>query len=136
MIPSIIAQLEATSAVTDIVGQHIYARVAGRNAPNRGPYIVIHQVTGGRINTLTGGGTSSLSTIQVDSIATTYLGAHAIADACEAALSGFRDVSGPPKIFMVHLDNETDDDFSPTDAGETPVYRIVQDYHVSWDTGA
>lgn len=135
MIKSIIAQLEATSAVTDITS-NIYAQAAGRTAPERGPYIVVHQITGGRINTLGGGGTTSLSTIQVDCIATTYAGARALASACEASLSGFRDVASTPKIHMVHLDDETDDDFSPTDSGASPIYRIVQDYHVSWDTGA
>ena len=131
---SIITKLLATSGVTDLVGSRVRPGGLAKSDHLAGPSIAIHRVSGGPLNTLSGGGTSYLSRVQLDCIAPTWLGARSLATACATALNGWRDIASTPRIDMVHLEDETDDDFSPTDGSDFPLHRVIQDYHVSYDT--
>lgn len=130
----LIDRLLSVSVITDVVGQAIRPGLAAKS--DALPYIVLSRVSGGPINTLSGTTSSFLTTIQIDCIAASYSVARSLADACTGALSGWRDINATPRIDMVHLEDETDDDFSPTDGGDYPIHRVIQTYHVSYyDTG-
>lgn len=129
---AIIDKLLATAGVSALVGTRVRGGSAAKGDAT--PYLVVNRVSGGPINTLNGGGTSYLARLQIDAIASSYSPARALADAVAAALNGFRDIASTPRIDMVHLEDETDDDFSPTDGSDFPLHRVIQDYHVSYET--
>lgn len=130
----IINRILADATLSGIVGSKVRPNFA--SASDMVPYVIVRRISGGRYNTLTGGGTSSDSLVQVDLIGTSYSQVKTMAAACVASLNGWSNTDDAPKIYMVHLDNEADDDFSPTDGGDYVYHRVIQDYIVSFDTGA
>ena len=130
----IITKLLATAGITALTSTRI--RPGKAAAGDSLPYLVLRRISGGTENMLGAAGTAYLARIQIDCIAATYSGARALADAVTAGLNGHRDIAASPRIDSVMLTDETDDDFTPTDGGDFPIHRVIQDYQVCFDTGA
>lgn len=70
------------------------------------------------------------SRIQVDLYADGYAEVRALADAVRQALDGFRGESAGEDVFSVFLENEV-----PEWGDVLEVYRVTQDYMVTWRIG-
>lgn len=130
----IIDRLLEDATLAAVVGNKVRPNFAA--AADSAPYVIVRRISGGRYNTLTGGSDSSDALVQIDLIGSTYSQVKSMAAACAASLNGWSSTAAAPRIYMVHLTDESDDDFSPTDGGDYVVHRVIQDYNVSFDTGA
>lgn len=129
MVKVIIDKLLADPALSAIVGTRVRPNQA--SAGDSLPYCIVRRVGGGPYNTLNTGSNSYDATLQVDLIAAEYGQASEMADAAASALNGLRDLTTDPPLSMVHLTDQTDDDFTPTTGGDYPTHRIIQDYNAS-----
>lgn len=119
-IETIRAELAANGTLTGLVGTRIYPQVLAQEATV--PAIVLSVVSEVPQNTLTG--TTErlrMSRVQVDCYATTYLGAHQVADAADAVLSALmrHDLSAQRENFQDIYD----------DAAQ--LHRVSSDYLVA-----
>ena len=117
-----VTRLKAVSAVTDIVGAGNSARIRPlrRNQGGPLPAIVYDQVGGYRANHTTGTSTTAESRFRVHCLASSYDGAHTLAEAVEGALSGWNDAtSGGGVWHMVMGPQDGPDETTPgQDAAE------------------
>jgi len=125
-----VARLKATGAVTTIVGAGTAARIRPlrRNQGGALPAIVYNQVGGHRENITAGTSDTGSSRFRVHAIASTYDGAHTLAEAVEASLSGWVDEpsSGVWHLIMGPQDGP-DETLPGQDAAE---FSVVQDFLV------
>lgn len=112
---------------------------AGRAHQNTRAPFVIYQQPGreGFTDTLDGAGGLAQKTIQIDSYATTYHAAHALADQIRTALNGYRGTvsvglaSPQPtiRIAAIRLTNEFD---IAEDETQPKEFRVLQEYLVTF----
>lgn len=123
-------QLAATSVVTDEVGARIYRHQRARGSAY--PCVVFGRVNTETVNHSTGATTTETCTIQVDSFAKDLDDARTVADAVKTALSGWSNTGGTPSISMSHLVSDFDVPADPEHGTDAPIYRITQDYLLSY----
>lgn len=113
--------LSADAGVTALVGTRIYPVRAEQETLR--PYIVLTTVSLDTDETLTGTVATSLkpARIQVDAYAETYKGAHALADAIDAAIG---DIARPEMSIVKGAEQDLYDD-------ETELRRVSMDFFVS-----
>jgi len=112
---------------------------AGRaHHSTRAPFVIYQQPgRDGLTDTLDGAGTLAQKTIQIDSYATTYHAANALADTIRTTLNGYRGTvavgSASPqptiRIGAIRLINEIDIAEDQTDPKE---FRVLQEYLVTF----
>jgi len=122
---TMVAKLKADSAVAALIGARVYPmlRPQGTTLP-----AIEYEVTNDNpLNVASGATTTSECTITVDCIASTYIGARALAAAVQTCLGGTADANGD----IWHLTNQADvpGDIAPgQDIFES--YVVSQDYSV------
>ena len=127
-----VAKLKATSGVTDLCGERIY------------PVALPHGVTYPaiayqRVGTTTAGhstGTCDVAwaSVRVTCYAETYVAAQDLAAAVRAALTGWSDQGGTPKVSMTSWHGEYD-----VAGGEEPgqdeyIRAVAQDWYIQYET--
>lgn len=119
-----VAKLKATAGVTALVGTRVHPLFAPTNTL---PAIVYEVLSDVPENYSSGATTTKNMRIEVGCYASTYAGAHALADAVEAALSGWTDGSGD----VWHLESAVDD-AGEIQAGANVLtfYAVIQQYQV------
>lgn len=115
------------AGVSALVGERCYPQQLPQKPTL--PAIVYSQVSGVRVYDLAGADGKARLRVSVHSWATTHAGAHALADAVRARLSGFYGWMRDSKIGSVILDNEFD--LNDEEAGTVGLFRVVQDYIVA-----
>ena len=123
-------QLAATSVVTDEVSVRIYRHQRARGTVL--PAVVFERAETNIVNHATGATTTETCTMQVDSYASTLDGVRTLADAVKTALSGWSNTGGTPSISMSHQVSDFDVPADPEHGTDAPVYRITQDYLLSY----
>ena len=121
------AQLTATTAVTDIVGQRVYPiKVTQGTALPHITYQVISDVS---INHAAGATETNNTRIQVDCWAATYDVGRTLAKAVKDALKNWTDLAGDPAISSCHYEDGQDAP-EPVLPGEDRLaaHRVRQDY--------
>lgn len=121
------AFLETDTTIGALVDDRCYPQVLPQKPTL--PAIVYSQASGVRVYDLGGADGKARLRVTVHSWATTHAGAHALADAVRARLSGFYGWMRDSKIGSVILDNEFD--LNDEEAGTVGLFRVVQDYIVA-----
>lgn len=115
------AQLLASQAVRDLVGERVFPSLAPQGeAP---PFVVLAVPSEVPANSFTSTPADVLrqATVQVDCYAKTYLGAHALADAADAVVG---DLSSPDLSAVREISRDLYDD-------EAQLHRVSTGYAVS-----
>ncbi len=129
----LVAKLKSMTAVTDIVGQHIYP-IKIRQGVSL-PYITFQQISDPPVNASKGATPTSAMRMQVNCFEDTYDKAHTLAAAVRGdeavvsptGISGWIDGSGE----VWHLDNELDSADDVRDGQDDfHAYAVIQDYLV------
>lgn len=124
------AKLAATSGITDLVGTRIYP--AQRYQGTALPAVTFLRVGTDRPGCSTGSVNVAWARIQVDSIASTYNAAKALAAAVADALCGWSEAEGTPPIDQCNPGGEFDAP-EPEYAGQdVRDFRIIQEYIVQY----
>lgn len=123
----LVTRLKAVTAVTDLVGSSIRPLVL--RADDTFPGVTYRRTSTGFDNTAGGTSTSAQATFEIASVAETYVGALALADAVRGALSGWADGAGQ----IWHLQDQHDE-IEPIPVGDEvlPVFEVIQTYFVCY----
>ncbi len=123
------AKLIATSAVTDLLsGTNKIQPIRIPQTLGARPYVLLQQITGGRVNSSASVPTTKYCTIQVDCYADTYNEVKALALVVDAALSGWTDATGDPQVSSCHLQEEMDLPEQPDPDKDVIIHRISFDF--------
>lgn len=129
---SVYEQLAADTTVTDIVSTSIYRGSAPQSAAI--PYVVMHEISKPHAHHLGGASGLAMPRIQIDCIANDPDTCETISEAIRDTLDGFRGTLGTSNTTNVRkmwLDTELDDNFSPQDGSDVPIYRRIMDFSVA-----
>lgn len=122
---ALVAKLLASAGVTALVGNRI--NWTRRPQGNATPAVVLNMIDGSPGYTLAGPDGLYRNRVQVDCWAKTYAQAKLTARAVDAALSGFKGVSGGVSFRAVFIDSERDDYAAE---GPDPLNRTMLDLMV------
>lgn len=129
---SMYEELAADSTVTALVSTRIYRGTAPQSASL--PYVVMHEISKPHAHDLSGASGMAEPRLQIDAIAADPDTCESITEAIRDTIDGFRGTLGTSNTTDVRrcwLVNELDDDFSPQDGGDTPIYRRIMDFSVA-----
>lgn len=128
MIAEMVSWLGRQSAVTSIVSTRIYPEKLPQKPTL--PALSYGQVSAVRVRDLSGPAYKVRKRISFSCWATTYLGAHALADALRQTLDPFYGTSwGDVEVGHISLDNEFD--LFEEEAGTVGIYRVVMDFIIA-----
>jgi len=127
-----IAKLKATSAVTDLVSTRIRPLLRKQGAAL--PAITYQRISTIPCNASVGEANVAWARVQVNSFASTYAGAKALAAAVKACLSGWTDTGGSPSVIMSHWEGDSDlpEDVQP--GQDLQVHGVAQEYLIEYGT--
>lgn len=123
-------QLEATSALTNLVGTRIYRYQRPR--ADALPAVTFQRIETEVVNHATGATETHWCRVQVDSWADDMDTARSVADAVATALSGWSNSGGSPSISMSHLQSDIDMTEPPDHGDDVMLYHVSQDYMLSY----
>ena len=122
-------QLEATTALTDVVDTRIYRY--RRPRADALPAVVFQRQESEIVNHNLGATVTGWFRIMVDSYADDMDTARTVADAVTTALSGWSNTGGSPSLSMCHQVSDVDLTDPPDHGDDVLLHRISQDYMIS-----
>ena len=122
------ALLIADAPTLALVSTRIYPQRLPQNVDY--PAISYQRISGVRVRLVTGPSDRAQPRIQMNLWDETYNGVQAVADAVREAMDGYAGVIGGEEINGLSIQNEFD--LFDEEALDDGVYRIVQDYYVSY----
>lgn len=127
----LVERLLATAGVTNLVGTRI--RPIQLKQGEALPALTWQTIDIEPSNGSTGLGNHAMARIQVDSLATTYGGAKALAAAVRTALSGWSSSTASPNVAPVHWlgDNDLDAELEP--GQDKPTHAIASDFLLQYN---
>lgn len=133
----IFAYLSTTTPVKELVATRIFGlQIPQLGAADieqlGGPYPAIRYEESviEHIRHLAGGSATCQTALQIDCYAESYPDVKALADGVRRVLDTFAGEMGSTTIKEIILESEEDIYEDPVDAGDTGVYRVMQDYTV------
>lgn len=127
MLADLVAFLGNASAISALVGLRIYPQELPQKPTL--PALTYNQISAVRVRELAGPAGKARRRIQIDCWASTYKGAHALADAVRQTLEPFYGSMANTEVGSIMLDNEFD--LFEEEAGVTGIYRVMQDYLIA-----
>jgi len=124
------AKLAATTAVTDLVSTRIYP--VQRYQSSALPAITFARVGTDRPGCSTGSVNVAWARMQINSIASTYPGAKALAAAVQTALAGWTDADGTPTIDQCNPAGDYDAPEPEHEGQDARDYVVIQEYIVQY----
>jgi hypothetical protein len=116
------ARLAADGTISGLVSTRIFPLMLPQNPTY--PALVFRRISGPRMHDLQGSIGRGTARLQIDSWATGYLGAQALAAAVRSSLDGFTGMLTSLHA-VIKLDNEIDDYDDDADK-----YRVIQDFRI------
>lgn len=127
--------LAAQAPITTIVGS-TNPRIFGGNKIPEGqslPCIVYFEAGSEHFTHMAAASGSAITTMQVDSWATTYVGALALAEAVRGELHGFRTTAmGSDSVRFCNLQSQSNDYFPDEHGGDVGRYVVSQAYSIGY----
>jgi len=129
--------LSADTAVAAIVGTRIYPLVAPQRGQRTFPQTALTHVTYQRISgvremPLNGPNGFVVARYQINAFGYNFEVTDLLADSIRLRLDGYRGDAGGHRIQRVWLDSDSQNYEYETDAAETAVFQVIQDYRIAY----
>lgn len=129
---SLYEQLAADATVTANVSTRIYRGSAPQSATM--PYLVMHEISKRHAHHLRGAAGIVEGSIQIDVIDDDPDDCQTIAETIRDTIDGLHGTMGTSNTTDVRrcfLSRESDDNFSPQDGGDIPIYRRILEFDIA-----
>ena len=129
--------LSNDTAVSSIVGTRIYPLVAPQRKPATFPataktYMTYQRISGVRDMPLNGPNGFVVARYQINAFAYDFEIADLLAESIRLKLNGYRGDAGGHRIQRIWLDGDSQSFDYETDATETAIYQVIQDYRIAY----
>jgi hypothetical protein len=122
--------LVTNAGVSALLAQRVYPLIAPETAAK--PFVVYTMLNKDPLTALSGALVTTQATVEVDCVATTYLGSKALADAVRSALAAWTGGTSP-SVTSCTIDKDMDALEFPV-SGDGITYHVVQDYTIWYAT--
>ena len=131
MTESLYTYLSAQSAITDLVGTHIYPHWIPQDQ-STWPLITITKIGESHTHHLGGAGTFATARYQIDCWGLTLASVDAVHEAVRQSLQGMSGTMGTDTVHFVVCDSVRELHEQPKDASDQRKYRISSDYLIKY----